>query len=330
MPRDDDEMLPGLPPEFGSGVIGVCDVCGKRQAVIVLSRERFKLCVLDFLNKSWANSGAKPGAPLPLYRSERVWFPTDLAKGGKAPAIALSPTKVVKHPVVLLTPDIYGLTTTVLDGAIRLAREGFEVLLPDVGKTPSVTAGDHLALRVGARFRGGVPLESPRVVRLRRLYADALRYLRGREMVDPDKTGLLGVSYGASLALAVAAEDRRVGALAVAYPVPVRPPELWKLVTAPVLFVDAQGDPLSRQSRRQLEPWATSREVNVRFYDAAGARHHFLSRDLAAYDLTVAEAAWSEMVGFLRKSLLPQPPKPPTPPTVTSAPRPPAAAAPPA
>ena len=73
----DEDLLHHRPnSEFGSGVIGACDICGRRQAVIVLQKERYQLCVLDFLNKSWTGSTKKPGAPLPPYRSERIWFPT--------------------------------------------------------------------------------------------------------------------------------------------------------------------------------------------------------------------------------------------------------------
>ena len=97
MPKDDDQML-DLPPVFGSGIIGVCDICGTRQAVIVLSKERFKLCVLDFLNKSWIKSDKKPGAPLPPYRSGPGLVPDRLDQVRDGPGIVLSPTKTVKQP----------------------------------------------------------------------------------------------------------------------------------------------------------------------------------------------------------------------------------------
>jgi len=316
MPRDDDELLTDPTLSFGSGVIGVCDVCGHRQAVIVLQKERFKLCVIDFLNKTWLKPGLTPHAPLPPYRSERVWFPTDAVPERKAPAIVLSPTKPVKHPVALLAPDIYGLTTSVLDAGIRLAREGFEVLLPDLGKTAGIGPADHLALRVGARFRGGVPLDGARIVHLRQLYSDALRHLRGRDMVDPLKTAVVGLSYGASLATALATQDRSVGALVLVYPVPVRPPEYLRLVTSPVLFVDAGRDGLSRRARAQFEPLATRGEIDVRFAEFPSSRRHFLARDLSAYDLTSAESAWGQILAFVRERLLPPPPRPPTPPKI--------------
>ena len=325
MPRDDDELLSDSTLPFGSGVIGVCDVCGHRQAVIVLQKERFQLCVLDFLNKTWTRPGLSASAPLPPYRSERVWFPSGASATGKAPAIVLTPTKLVRHPLVFMAPDVYGLTTTVLDGAIRFAREGFEVLLPDVSKTVGVGPSDHLALRVGARFRGGVPLTAPRIMHLRRLYSDGLRYLREREMADPTKSAIVGTSYGGSLALALAAEDPDLTAVVVAYPAPVRPADQLRLINAATLFVHAGADPVSRRSRAQFE--AASASLDLRFFDLPAARHHFLARDLGAYDVGAAESAWAQMVGFVKEKLLPPPPKPPTPPKPATAPAMPSAAA---
>lgn len=311
--RDDDRMM-DLPNEFGSGVIGVCDICGIRQAVIVLNKERFKLCVIDFLNKTWVKSDKKPGAPAPLYHSERVWFETEATASGRAPAIVLSPAKAVKHPVVLVTPDVYGITTTLLDAAIRFAREGYEVMIPDVGKTDAIGAGHHAALRVGARLRGGVSLRSKKIIDLLHLYTDALAYLRGREMVDTGKTAVFGASYGASLALVLASQDTKLSAVVLAYPHPVAPPDLAKLVTAPILFVGGASDRFAHKAAAQLAAVGTGTSFPVEVLELPGARHGFLARDLSAYDLPQAEATWTRILLFLKARLMPPPLKPPAPP----------------
>ncbi len=318
--RDNDRMLDLPEPEFGSGVIGVCDICGERQAVIVLSKERYKLCVIDFLNKTWIKTEKKPGAPAPAYRSERVWYPTDATPKGQAPAVALSPTKVVKHPGILVVPDSYGITTTLLDGAIRFATQGFEVLIPDFSKTEGFGTSHHAALRSGAMLRGGVDIGSKRVQELLRLYADALAFLRGRDLVDPAKSAVFGTSYGATLALALAAEDTRLGAVVLAYPIPVRPAELGGLVTAPLLFVGGTFDRAAARSRHQLEAIPIGSKAPFDYVDLPRVRHHFLSRDLRAYDLPMAEEAWGRIVAFLKQQLMPPPPKPPAPPTAKSPP----------
>ena len=320
--RDDDKLLDLPTAQFGSGVIGVCDICGTRQAVIVLQKERYKLCVIDFLNKAWLKSDKKPGAPAPVYRSERAWFPTTALKGGKAPAILLVPTKPVRHPGVLLTPDVYGITTTLLDGAIRLAREGFEVMIPDLVKTEGVGPGHHLRMRAGSRFRGGVAVTSKGVDHLVRLYADALEFLRGREMIDPAKTAIFGTSYGATLGLALAARDTKLTAVAVAYPVALQPADLLKLVSVPLLYVAGSDDPVAKRARGQIEVAAAAMKAKVEYVELAAVRHDFLSRDLAAYDLARAEEAWGRIVAFLKQQLMPPPPRPPPPPVKVAVPAP--------
>lgn len=320
----DADLLLELPNlSFGSGVVGVCDVCGTRQAVIILQKERFKLCVIDFLNKSWIGNPAKPGAPLPAYRSDRVWFDTSETKEGKAPAITLSPTKAVKRPVILVTPDVYGLTTGVLESGIRLAREGFEVVLPDVAKTSSVGPRDHLSMRFGARGRG-VPVESARLSHLVQLFSDALAYARTRDLVDPAKVAVFGASYGGSLAVALAGREPKLSAVVLAYPMPVFPAEYPRLVNVPVLLLGGSRDAHFLKSRRQFEALRPGVEVEV--VEFSGARHLFLARDMSGYDESQSEAAWTRIIAFLKSRLLPPPPKPPVPPkVVASPPSPPAA-----
>jgi dienelactone hydrolase len=322
---DEDLLLPNPELQFGSGIIGVCDICGKRQAVIILQKERFKLCVLDFLNKSWLGSKAPPGRPLPPYRSERVWFATDASPTGKGSGVLLTPTKVVRRPCVLVTPDVYGLTSMVLDSGIRFARAGFEVLLPDVGRLDGLSPLDHPAIRSDVLLRGGLRVESPRVRKLVGFYLDALGYLRGRPMIDLDKTAVFGASYGGSIALALAGEVRNMTAVAVAFPVPVRPVEYLRLITAPVLFVSGEADRRALAARRQLESLAGPTGVDVTFESYAGRGHLFLSREHRGYNVASAEAAWARIVAFLQAKLLPPPIKPPSPPVVkmTNAPRPP-------
>jgi carboxymethylenebutenolidase len=322
---DDDRMLDLPEPEFGSGIVGVCDICGRRQAVVVLTKERFKLCVLDFLNKSWLGSEKKPGVPAPLYRSDRVAFPTAATKSGTAPAIVLTPTKAVRHPVVLVLPDVYGITTTLLDGAIRFAREGFEVLIPDLARTEGIGVSNHLSMRGGAIFRGGVSVTSPKVRGLLALYRDALGYLLSRPMVDTSKSALFGVSYGASLALGMAAEETRLQAVVLAYPRPTRPRDVGRLVTAPVFGLAGARDASSARAFADLKGVLEGGAGNLTVVEIPGARHGFLSRDLGAYDVTAAENGWAEVLKFLKARLMPPPPRPPPPPVRTTIPTPPGA-----
>jgi dienelactone hydrolase len=319
---DQDLLLTDPTLTFGSGVIGVCDICGQRQAVITLLKERYKLCVLDFLNKSWINSKTTPGNPLPLYRSERVWFDAPSMPSGKAQAIVLAPTKVTRHPAVLVVSDVYGLTTMVLDASLRFARAGYEVLMPDLPRVDAVSPADHLAMRVDVAFRGGVRVGSPRFRRLLEVYADSLRYLRGRPMVDPQKIAVFGASYGGTLAAAVAGGDRGLAAVALAFPAPLQPAEYLRLVNAPVFFLAGDRDPKAARARAQWEQVAPHRSTSIEFESIAGRGPLFLAREHRNYDLASAETSWTRILGFLQEKLLPPPPKPPAPPVMKSIPPP--------
>lgn len=316
---DQDLMLPDTTLPFGSGIVGVCDICGTRQAVVILAKERYQLCVLDFLNKSWTESKAVPGRPLPPYRSERCWFETGATATGTGQGVLLTPTKPVRHPAVLVTSDLYGLTTMVLDGGLRLARAGFEVFLPDVGKLDGRVPLDHLGLRLDVRFRGGVRMESARVRRLLGYYADALKFLRSRPMVDPKKLGVFGAEYGASLAVAVAGEERELAAVALATPRPVHPEAYLRLLNAPVLLLAGGHDRAGATARRQLAAAQTAGAFDLEIGEFARAGPLFLARDSSGYELVTAEEGWNRIISFFTARLMPPPPKPPAPP-VTKAP----------
>jgi dienelactone hydrolase len=169
-------------------------------------------------------------------------------------------------------------------------------------------------MRRGLLLGGGVPSESKTIQQLVRLYTDALEFLRKREMADPAKCALFGTSFGASLALAVASQDQKLAAVALAYPAPMRPEGVACLVSAPMLYVGGSADRRGERARAQVEKARSTPGASVETAIYPGVRRDFLARDLPAYDLTTAEKAWTQIIGFLRQRLMPPPPKPPAPP----------------
>jgi dienelactone hydrolase len=159
-----------------------------------------------------------------------------------------------------------------------------------------------------------VSVRSKRVVSLLHLYSDALATLRAREMVDPAKTALFGASYGGSLALVLAAQDTRISTVVVAYPYPLSPPDLTKLVTAPIFFLGGTADRHAMKAKEQLAAGGRAATSTLDTFEPVGLRHGFLARDLSAYDLAQAELGWAKAVGFVKQRLMPPPPKPPVPP----------------
>ena len=316
----DADLLLTLPDlKFGSGIVGVCDVCGKRQAVIVLQKERFKLCVIDFLNKKWIGSPApSPGSRAPLFRSERVWFPTTAVKAGQAQAVVLSPTRVVRHPGVLIAPDVHGLTTAILDGAIRLAQQGFEVLLPDVNLAGTFGPPQLFATRSGVWARNGVlALLGRREARVG-LYLGRAGGPAGPSDGRPGEVRHPRPLLWRGARGRVAARDQKLGALVLAYPVPVSPPEWLPLVTAPVLLIAGRRDRLGQKARGRFV--AHFPKDRFESFDPGNVGHDFLARDVGAYNLRAAEASWKRIGEFLGGRLFPAPPKPPTPPVAAAPP----------
>jgi carboxymethylenebutenolidase len=315
---DEDLLLERPVGEFGSGVVGICDVCHQRQAVIVLGKERFKLCVLDFLNKSWVKSEAKPEAPTAPFVSSREYLPCRAVPGGEVPVVVLSPTRVVKRASALVVPEVYGLTTQVLEAGVRLAHEGFEVVMPDFAKTPGINLGTYLWLRGYRMLYDSVPVSRTRRERYLRVLDSCREYVQSRNLVDPSRFGVLGVSYGGALALAYAAQTPEVNVVGLAYPFMIRPASWLRQMKAPVLAVYGSSDTLVAPSLLLLREAAARYGFPFDSLVLAGARHHFLNRDSKAYRVAEAELAWTRLMAHMRAGLEPPKPAPPKPPHVTT------------
>jgi carboxymethylenebutenolidase len=314
---DEDLLLDIAKPEFGSGIVGVCDICHARQAVVVLTKERFKLCVQDFLNKAWIRSTEKPGALTLPFSSTTDFVQTSSVPGGVALSVHLKPTKTAKHPMVTVVPDVFGLTTQVLEAGIRFARAGYEVVMPDIARTPGFGLPKFIMER-GMRFvTGSIPVSLSRRERLFRVL-DACRTVALKdESIDPSHQAVFGMSYGGALALAYAAEVPQLSAVAVAYPYSVSPASRLMTLKCPVFAMFGEKDSASSASCKKIRDAAAHWEAPIEFVVVPGASHHFLSREHSAYKVAAAEAGWREILAFL-KDRLETPPKPPAPAPVPS------------
>jgi hypothetical protein len=105
----------------------------------------------------------------------------------------------------------------------------------------------------------------------------------------------------------------------LAYPLPVRPADSLKMLGLPTFVVAGGADALAQSFLTELRSGTQGNAILPEILEIPGARHHFLARDLPAYDMVQAEAAWTQITAFLRRQLLPPPPKPPTPPVAKPA-----------
>ena len=317
---DEDLLLDVPDPEFGSGVVGVCDICQKRQAVIILSKERFKLCVLDFQNKAWIRTPAKPAAPTPPFTTSRHYVPTRATRSGVVPAVVLSPVKAVKRPSVLVVPEVYGLTTQYIEAGVRLAHEGCEVILPDFAKAEGINLLEWGRMRSSRLLMGGVHISQSHRDRALRMLEDCRRFVQTRPMVIPERQAVLGISYGGAWALAFAAQTPGLSALALAYPQMIHPPSFLRSLSVPTLAIYGGEDSEAGAAASLLEDCTARYHLPVDFSVVPEVGHHFLNRDSPNYSLPEAELAWTRLIAFVKGYLFPPPKPPPKPPVVAAKP----------
>jgi dienelactone hydrolase len=161
----------------------------------------------------------------PNYRRERIVFDSDAHMS--VPAYLLTPhARTEPGPAILAIhghgpgkSQAVGLEHTNMpnaDYAHQLAELGYVVLAPDLrcfGERLDYNPDDHYACDtnlVHAVMAGASPL-TENVFDLRR----SLDVLVGNDLVDPDKIGACGISYGGTCTLFLAAVDHRVAAAVV-------------------------------------------------------------------------------------------------------------------
>jgi dienelactone hydrolase len=323
---DEDLLLDNVQPVFGTGIVGVCDICHARQAVIVLSKERYKLCVQDFLNKSWLRTTEKPGALTLPFSSFTEYVPTRAVPGGQAISVRLKPTKTVKHPLVTIVTDIFGPTAEVLEAGIRFARAGYEVVIPDIGRTPGFGLPKHMFDWSMNALTGTVPISASKRERLFKVVDVCRRKALEDITVDPSHQAIFGISYGGALALAYATESTDLSAVVLAYPDGLPPQSRLATLKAPVFVMCGGKDKAAGTSSSKLESAAKKWGFPVEVCKIDGADRRFLSRDDPKYRVQVAEAGWRVMMFYLKDKFEPPPAAPakPAPPAAapTEAPKP--------
>jgi dienelactone hydrolase len=330
---DEDLLLEEQHDDYGAGIVGPCDICKVRQAVIVLEKEGFKLCVLDFLNKSWIKTAQPAKGHILPFKSSTEYVPCRAAIGGVVPVVLLSPTAELKRPSALVVPEVYGITTQVLEAGVRLAHQGYEVAIPDFVRIHGVNLVTAAKLRASKILLDEVHISQSHRDRAFRILEATRKYLLTRPLVLPERQVVVGLSYGGSLALGFAAQTPSLSGVAVAYPYMIHPPSYLQNLHCPVLVVAGGGDSRTGPSLLELHRWSHIYGLNVGTMVVPDARHHFLSRAHKGYDAQKADLAWSRMMAFVRHCLSPPPvkapPRPPVPPPVPPPARPPSSASPP-
>jgi dienelactone hydrolase len=104
----------------------------------------------------------------------------------------------------------------------------------------------------------------------------AFQHLEARENVDPVRIGIVGASYGSSLAMLYAADNPRVKAVALLSPglnyfgnMPTEP-AVKKYGDRPLLLVAANDDKESADAVNKLKAAGAKEKYEVKIYDKGG------------------------------------------------------------
>ncbi|HXV37780.1 MAG TPA: dienelactone hydrolase family protein [Myxococcota bacterium] len=220
-----------------------------------------------------------------------------MAARDRIPAYLVTPASGAGRGIVVIH-DAWGLGDFVRDGCDRLAREGFVALAPDLlrGCEPrDLAAAEKLAAELDAdAVVAG--LESA----IAELYNQP-------ETVGPS-IGALGFGLGGSLALLLAARQRRIGAV-----VDIGGPGLEReleselaRVRAPVMAVLA-GDsatPGAASAAERLRAGLASAGVRASVELRAGVGDGYMDDTrLDAYDAAAAAETWGALLAFFRSEL---------------------------
>jgi carboxymethylenebutenolidase len=195
---------------------------------------------------------------------------------GRVSAYVVRPDTPERLPAVLIVPGDEGLNEWVKESAHELAEVGYVTLAVDPPHD-----------RAGAADEEAV---------LARLSA-AVRWLRRRPDVLPERVGVVGWGSGAAKALSLAGSTSVQACVVCDGPVTAEPPVLAGLGRTPVLGLFAAGDAVPA-FRKALDVVGVPHKVEG--YD--GARDGFLGppgRPGYAHD--VADRAWVEVYEFLGK-----------------------------
>ena len=223
----------------------------------------------------------------------------ELESGGRA-WLALPPAG--EGPGVLALHAWWGLNATFRHLADRLAAEGFVVLAPDLyGGVVVDTIAEAEAESDRRPWK-----DTLAIVR-----ASADRLVADRDEIGPG-IGVIGMSYGAAYALALAAmpaaDSRHIEAIDAVVLIYGSGGDLdWSVSKAAFQGHFAADDPYeTAENVDALEASlrAAGRSVDFHRYPATG--HWFMERDRAdAYNAEAAELAFGRIVGFLRENLGP-------------------------
>ncbi|MBE9168604.1 dienelactone hydrolase family protein [Pleurocapsales cyanobacterium LEGE 06147] len=222
---------------------------------------------------------------------------------GQMPAFLFTHPENSCKPAILLLMEAFGLTSHIRDVAVRIANEGYVVLVPDLyyRELPNNKFGyDKVeqAMAMMWRLDFGKPMEED--------IRAALAYVKSRSNVYPDRVGVTGFCLGGGLTFFTACKfSAEISAAAPFYGMVL---DEWieavKNITVPIyLFFGGVAPFIPRDRIQQIEArfQQLGKEYTLKIYP--DANHGFFCNERSSYQQAAAADSWHELIGFFQKHL---------------------------
>ncbi len=223
---------------------------------------------------------------------------TTFGRNLRPTAHLLRPSDDKTYPGIVLIQEWWGIEPHVLDVAGRMARQGFNVIVPDLyhGEVAN-EPDDARKLVMMARSNEAQVINE---------ITQACDYLRNNMGVLPKKIGIIGFCVGGWLTYKMAEQYPHFGAVSPWYGGGYSPKaEDLKNVNAPVLAMYGAQDggiPLAQVDVIQDAFKTAGKPAEFHIYPDAG--HAFLNPDHGHFHGPSADDAWGRAVAFFKQHLI--------------------------
>ncbi|OCQ97748.1 dienelactone hydrolase [Nostoc sp. MBR 210] len=224
---------------------------------------------------------------------------------GQMPAVLITPTQAGRKPAILLLMEAFGVTPHIQDVAVRIANQGYEVLVPDLyyRELPNNKFGyDQVeqAMAMMGRLDFGQAMEKDILA--------ALMYLKSLRNVDANRIGVTGFCLGGGLSFFTACKlSNQITAAAPFYGMVL---DEWieavQDITIPVyLFFGGRDNFIASDRIQQINTrfQELGKDYILKVYPYAG--HGFFCDERSDYNQPAAEDAWYELMKFFDQYLHP-------------------------
>jgi carboxymethylenebutenolidase len=213
--------------------------------------------------------------------------------GGDATGEMVAPEGEGRAPAVVLIQEWWGLNGQIRDIALKLAKEGFVVAMPDLYHGRWTTDADEAAKLMNA-------LDWPRALDE---IAGTATFLASHPR-SSGNVGIVGFCLGGALSFAAATKVPELKAVVPYYGLPPAGSVDYTKVTAPILAHFASKDEWARADLAQAlqaEMNGRGQAMELHIYEAGHAFSHEARRDVFVPE--AAALAWSRTVSFLHQHL---------------------------